>query len=136
MVYPVETILSTFSDWRIPPLEVVPTHEYLTALNNYLNGCAASVHSNLVNGTLGYLVLTDPPTVFAIECSVPFVPHVKPGPTVTITAPPPTAAFVGKITLTHNEYLRVFNEYYNVDKACKKVLSYWRTLDVGTKEQN
>ena len=122
MVSPVETILSNFSDWTIPPLEIVPTHEYLPDLNNYLNGFSASVHSNLVNGTVGYLVLTYPHEVFAIKCAVPFVPPVNPGPTVNIPEPPPTAAVFGTTTLMHNEYLSVFNEYYNVDKACKKFL--------------
>ena len=123
MVSPVETIFFTFEDPPIPPVEGVTTNKYLTALNNYLNGCAASVHSNLGNRTVGYLVLTDPPTMFSIAYAVLFVLSVNTGPTVTITDLPPTAVVIGMLTRTHDKYIRVFNEYYNVDEDCKKVLS-------------
>ena len=116
-------ILYTSADLSITPLEEVTTHKHLTTLNNYLNRCAASLHSNLGDRTAGYLVITDPHAMFAITSAVPFITTVNYGPTVTIPDPDPTAAVFGSLTRTHNKYLRVFNEYHNSDKACKKVLS-------------
>ena len=110
MVSPVDTILSTFEYPQINSLEVVPAHKYLTSRSNYLNICSEPVHSNLGNETVGYLVLTSPHAVFSITCVVPFVPPINPGPTVTITNPPPMAAVIGMLTHTYEEYLRMFNE--------------------------
>ena len=129
-----ETIFASFTECSIAPLESIPTYDYLTELNAYLNACSSSVHSNLGCGTLGYLALTASPTVFALQCATPFVEPVHPGAIVTITDPPPTAAVIGVITREHTEALRVFNEYKNVDKACKKVITnicpeiYYKTL--------
>lgn len=129
-----ETIFASFTECPLAPLESIPTYDYLTELNAYLNACSSSVHSNLGCGTLGYLALTASPTVFALQCAVPFVEPVHPGATVTMPDPPPTAAVIGVITREHTEALRVFNEYKNVDKACKKVITniipeiYYKTL--------
>ena len=122
MVYPIETILYTFVYFPIPLLELLSTHEYITDLNNYLNGCVLSVHSNLGNRTVGYLLLRAPTALFAIACTVPCVPPVKPITTVTIPDLSPTVAVIETLTRTHNKDLRVFNEYYIFYQACKKVL--------------
>ena len=57
MTTSIESILSTFPEFPIAPLEGVPTHTYMTEVNGFLNTCAASVHCNLGNDTVGYLVL-------------------------------------------------------------------------------
>ena len=122
MISLVETILYNFSDFSISLLEGVPNHKYLTYLNSYLIGYAASVHFNLGNGTVGYLLIIAPSTVFAITCVIPFVPPVNPGPTVTTPNPPLAVAVIGACTRSHDKELHVFNEYYNTDKDFKKVL--------------
>ena len=74
-----ETILSTFTDCPIAPLEGVPSHPYMTEVNGFLNAFAASVHCNLGNGTVGYLVLTVQPASFLIAAPTSFVKPVNPG---------------------------------------------------------
>ena len=116
-----ESILSTFPKFPIAPLEGVPTHTYMTEVNGFLNACAASVHCNLGNGTVGYLVLTAQPASFTIASPTSFVKPVNPGVWV-LADPAPSAAVIGTLTCQHTENMRMFNEYHSVDKACKKVL--------------
>ena len=116
-----ETILSTFPEFPIAPLEGVPTHTYMTEVNGFLNACAASVHCNLGNGTVGYLVLTAQPASFLIASPTSFVKPVNPG-VLVLGDPAPSAAVIGSLTRQHTEDTRVFNEYHSVDRACKKVL--------------
>ena len=116
-----ETILSTFPECPIAPLEGVPTHTYMTEVNGFMNACAASVHCNLGNGTVGYLVLTAQPASFQITSPTSFVKPFNPG-VLVLEYPAPTAAVIGSLTCQHTEDTRVFNEYHRVDRACKKVL--------------
>ena len=58
MVNTLETIIASFAECPLPPLEGHPTHNYLNEVNGYLNTCSASVHNNLVNGIVGYLIIT------------------------------------------------------------------------------
>ena len=115
-----ETILSTFTEFPIAPLEGAPTHIYMTEVNSFLNACATSVHCNLGNGTVGYLVLTAQPASFLIASPTSFVKPVNPG-VLVLEDPAPTAAVIGSLTRQHTEDTRVFNEYHSVDRACKKV---------------
>ena len=117
-----DTVLETFAECPIPPLEGPPTHTYLTDLNGYLNACAASVHCDLGNGTVGYLILTAQPATFLLACTTPFVHPTHPGATLTLPDPAPTSAVIGTLTRAHTEKLRLFNEYNSVDKSCKKIL--------------
>ena len=112
-----ETILSTFPECLIAPLEGVPTHTYMTKVNGFLNACAASVHCNLGNGTVGYLVLTAQPASFLIVSPTSFIKPVNPG-VLVLGDPAPSAAVVGTITRQHTEDMRVFNEYHSIDRAC------------------
>ena len=129
-----DTIYSRFSECTVAPLDSIPTYEYLTELNTYLNSCSASVHSNGGCGTLGYLVLTAPVAVYALQSAIAFVPPVNPGATLILPDPAPTAAVIGELTREHSEVTRCFREYHNVDKACKKVIPklvlevYFRSL--------
>ena len=116
-----ETILSTFPECPIAPLEGVPTHTYMTEVNGFLNACAASVHCNLGNGTVGYLVLTAQPESFQIASLTSFVKPFNPG-VLVLGDSAPSAAFIGSLTRQHTEDRRVFNKYHSVDRACKKVL--------------
>ena len=97
-----ETILSTFPECTIAPLESVPTHTYMTEVNGFLNACAASVHCNLGNGTVGYLVLTAQQASFRIASSTSFVKPVNPG-VLVLEDPAPTVAVTGSLTRQHTE---------------------------------
>ena len=66
MMTSIESILSTFPEFPIAPLEGIPTHTFMTGVDGFLNACAASVHCNLGNGTVGYLVITAQPASFTI----------------------------------------------------------------------
>ena len=116
-----ESILSTFPECPIAPLEGVPTHTFMTEVNGFLNACAASVHCNLGNGTLVYLVLTAKPDSFTIASPASFGKPVNPG-VLVLAELAPSAAVIGTLTRQRKENMRVFNEYYSVDKACKKFL--------------
>ena len=114
-----ETILSTFPQCPISPLEGVHTHTYMTEVNGFLNACAASVHFNLGNGTVGYLLITAQPATFLIASPTSFVKPFNPG-VLVLGDPAPSAAVIGTLTRQHTEDMRVFNEYHSVDRVCKK----------------
>ena len=97
-----ESILSTFTECPIAPLEGVPTHTYMPEVNGFLNACAASVHYNLGNGTVGYLVLTSQPASFTIASLTSFVKPVNPG-VLVLAEPAPSAAVIGTLTRQHTE---------------------------------
>ena len=114
-----ETILSTFPECPIALLEGVPTHTYMTEVNGFLNACAASVHCNLGNVTVGYLVLTAQPASFQIASPTSFVKPVNPG-VLVLGYPAPSAAVIRSLTRHPTEDTWVFNEYHSVNRACKK----------------
>ena len=95
-----ETILSTFPECLIAPLEGVPTHTYMTEVNGFLNACAASVHCDLGKGTVGYLVLTAQPASLLIASPTSFVKPVNPG-VLVLGDPAPSAAVSGTLTRQH-----------------------------------
>ena len=79
------------------------------------------MHSNLGNGTVGYLVIKAQPDSFTIASPTAFVKPVNPG-VLVLTEPAPAAVVIGTLTLKHTEDIRGFNEYHSEEKACKKVL--------------
>ena len=117
-----DTIYDGFTECPLAPLEGEPTYEYLTDLGVYLNACSSGIHSDLGCGTLGYLVLTAQPAVFAVHCATAFVKPIKPGIHPTIPNPAPAAAVISTIVREHKEDMRVWKEYNMTDKACKKVV--------------
>ena len=66
-------------------------------------------------------MLTAQPASFTISSPTYFVKPANPG-VLVLAEPTPAAAVIGTLTRQHTENMRVFNEYYSVDKACKKVL--------------
>ena len=116
-----ETILSTFPEFPIAPLEGVPMHTYMTEVNDFLNARAASVYCKLGNGTVGYLVLTAQSAFLLIASSTSFIKPVYPG-VLVLGDPALSAAVIRTFTRQHTEDMQVFNEYHSVDRACKKVL--------------
>ena len=80
------------------------------------------MHSNLGNGTVGYLAITAQPAAFALACLNVFITPSNPGATIILSDPPPTASIIVIQTRAHAKELRIFNEYYNVEIACKKII--------------
>ena len=48
-----KNIFREFTEYPLAPLEGVPTYEYMTNLNFYLNLCSSAVDFMLICGTLG-----------------------------------------------------------------------------------
>ena len=72
-----EKIFGAFLECPLAPLEGVPTYEYMTNLNVYLNLCSSEVDCTLGCGTLGYLVLTAQPAVFNTHCGTAFITRLE-----------------------------------------------------------
>ena len=122
MVNTLETILASFAECPLPPLEGNPTHAYLTEVNGYLNACSKSVHINIGNGAVGYFAITAQPAAFAIACPNAFITPTNPGCTLILLNTTPSASITGIQTCAHSGDLWIFNEYYNVKKVCKKII--------------
>ena len=118
-----DNIFRAFVECPITPLEGVPTYEYMTNLNVYLNSCSSAVDRNLGCGTLGYLVLTAQHTLFNTHCVTKFVTPKNPGIHQVMPDPAPTAAIIFELVRTHKHEVSLFNEYHAVDHVCKKVIS-------------
>ena len=126
-------ILAQLPDCPLAPLEGLPNYTYLTELNIYLNACTSDIFTNGGCGMLGYLVLTAPPETFLLLCNDEFVVPTNPGPLFQI---PTTvaAAVIAELKTKYTEELRLFKEYYDVDKAVKANIQqyipekFYRTL--------
>ena len=118
-----DKIIGAFSECPLAPLEGIPTYEYTTNLNVYLNPCLSSVDCKLGCGTLGYLVLTAQPAVFNIHCGTEFFIPINPRIHPVMPDPDPTAVIFSKLVGTHKHKVRLFNEYHEVNRACKKFIS-------------
>ena len=92
-------------------------HTFMTEVNGFLNACAASLHCNLSNGTVGYLVMPAQPPSFTKVSPTAFVKPVNPG-VLVLAEPAPEVAVIRTLTRKHTDDIRVFNEYHSVDKAC------------------
>ena len=69
-------------------------------------------------------VLTTQPAAFTIAYPVGFNILAYPGHTVNVPTLPPSTTVIGTLLWRHTEDLRIFNKFYNVDKACKKNLFF------------
>ena len=118
-----DKIFGAFPECPLAPLEGVPTYEYTTNLNVYLNSCSSAVDCTLGCVTLGYLVLTAHPAVFNTHCGTEFLSPRNPGIHPVMPDPAPTATIFSKLLGTHKQKVRLFNEYHEVNRACKKVIS-------------
>ena len=112
-----DKIFGVFSEFPLAPLEGVPTYEYMTNLNVYLNSCSSAVDCTLGCGTLGYLVLTAQPSVFNTHCVTKFVIPKNPGIHPVMPDPDPTVAILSELVRTHKHEVRLLNEYHAVDPA-------------------
>ena len=86
-----DKIFGAFLSCPLVTLEEIPTYEYMTNLNVYLNLCLSAVDCTLGCGRLGYLVLTAQPAVFNTHCGTEFVTPRNLGIHPVIPEPTPTA---------------------------------------------
>ena len=118
-------ILAQFPDCPLAPLEGLRNYAYLTQFNSYLNACTSIIFTNRGYGTLGYLVLTAPPATFLLLCNNQFIVTANPGPSFQIPTGPVTAAVLSALKTKYIKELRLFKEYYDVDKDVKaKIQQY------------
>ena len=118
-----DNIFGAFTECPLAPLKRVPTYEYMTNLNVYLNPCSSTVNFTLGCGALGYLVLTAHPYVFSTHCGTEILPLTNPGIHPVMPDPAPTAMILSKLIRTHKHEVFLFNIYHVVDRACKKAIS-------------
>ena len=116
-------IFDTFTECPLSPLGGVPTYEYMTNLNVYLNLCSSAVYFTLGCGTLVYLVIMAQTVVFSTNCGTPFLQPINPGIHPVRPDPVPTAAILAELVKNHKHKVRLFNKYNAVYRACKRVIS-------------
>ena len=116
-------IFRAFAECLIAPIEGLPTYEYITNLNVYLNSCSSGVDCTLGCGALRYLVLTAQPNVFNTHCCTEFVTPINLGIRTVMPDPAPTAMILSELVRTHKDEVCLFNKYHTVNRACKKVTS-------------
>ena len=92
------------------------------------------MHRNLGDGTLGYLVLTEPPSTHNLILILLLVAPVNMGPILAMSDPAPREIFILELVRNHVEDLRVWQEYNDVDRVIKQVIKtivtkvYFQTL--------
>ena len=118
-----DNIFGASTECLLAPLEGVPTYDYMTNLNVYLNSCLSAVDCTLGCGTLAYLVLTAHPAVFNTHCGTGILPLTNPSIHLVMPDPTTTAVIFSELVRTHKHEVLLFNEYHSVDRACKKVIS-------------
>ena len=118
-----DKIIGAFLECPLAPLEGVPTYEYMTNLNVYLNSCFSEVNCTLGCGTLGYRVLTAQPAVFNTHCGTEFVTPRNLGIHPVMPNPDPTNTIFSELIRTHKNEVCLFNDYHTANRACKKVIS-------------
>ena len=72
-------ITDNFPHKHVTPIVGQPTYETIKELHLKLNENAVKVHSNLGNGSLGYLGVTVSPAIYNTLSATPFVTPVNPG---------------------------------------------------------
>ena len=122
-----DKIFGAFSECLLATLESIPTYEYMTNLNVYLNSCLSEVYCMLGCGTFGYLVLTVHPAVLNTYCGTEFVTPINMGINPVMPNPAPMAVVLSELVRTHKHEVCVFSKYHAVDHTCKKVISKWIT---------
>ena len=118
-----DKIFGAFSECLLAPLEGIPTYEYITNLNVYLNSCSPAVNCTSGCGTLVYLVLMAQPAVSSTYCGTEFVTPRNLDIHPVMPDPAPMAAIFSELVRTHKHEVCLFKKYHTVDCACKKVIS-------------
>ena len=104
-----EKIFGVFSECPLAPIEDIPTYEYMTNLNVYLNLCSSAVDCTLGCGTLQYLVFMDQPAGFNTHSGTLFITPRNLGIHSVMPNPAPTATILSELVRTHKHQVRLFN---------------------------
>jgi hypothetical protein len=103
-------------------IDGIPTYKALAKVNLKLNPNAASVHSNLGDGTHGLLTLSLDPVIYYLTVSnIPFIAPVNPGPQLIIPAAA-TATQISGLTHEHKANHQLWRKYLATNKALKQQL--------------
>ncbi len=121
MTTSVEKLVESFPHPHMPAIEGPPNYETITDITRLLNANAASIHSELGGGNYGHLALTISAASYATLSPVAFVPPANPG-TTPVIPPLDTAAIIGQTVREHDESLRLWRQYNNVNAALKQQL--------------
>ena len=105
-----DNIFGEFTECPLAPLEVVPTYEYMTNLNVYLNLCSSAVNCALGCGALGYLVLSAQTALFNTHYGTAFIPPTNPVIHLVMPDPAPTVAVFYKLVRTYKHGVLLFNK--------------------------
>ena len=115
-----DNIFRAFLECPLASLEDVPTYEYMTYLNVYLNSSSSAVDCTLGCGTLGYLVLTAQPAVFNTHCDMEFVTTTNICIHPVMSDPAPTAAiFPNSSEHTSTKFVCLPNTTQSIVRARK-----------------
>ena len=113
-----DSIREGFPHPVIPMINGKPTYEAITELHRLLNSNAASVYSNLENGTSGNLMLTVTPQVYLSQAAAPFISPFNLGysPAVPINSARPQIAAIKRQFKVDR---KIWEVWINTDKALK-----------------
>ena len=117
----IDNIVDAFPYPVISQIQGPPSFATIKDIHIKLNANAASIHSNLGDGNLGYIYLTVTNEVYNTLSDVSFIEPANPGMLPVI----PTTASVRQandIQMNFKENRRIFNEYTMTDKALKQQL--------------
>jgi hypothetical protein len=114
-------ITDNFPHKHISPIVGQPTYETIKALHLKLNENVVKVHSNLGNGSLGYLGVTVEPAIYNTLSAQPFIPPPNPGaaPIFPDGAQGPQIANIREV---FTEQTTAFNKYMAVCNAVAAII--------------
>ena len=117
----IEAYINGFPHPTIARIEGPPTYDAIAEMQRSLSANAASVHTNLGGGQLGYLALTVDPAIYATRAAEPFVAPPNPGilPVIPFGS---TVAYTSELVRQHTHSLKAWREHQDVDNALKQQL--------------
>jgi hypothetical protein len=121
MTINVDASIDGFPHPSIQPILGPPTYASIAEVHLQLNANAASVFSNLGNGTLGLLALTVTEEVYDTLSDEPFVPPENPGTQPDLPGNANNNQ-IAEFVAQHKEDKRIWREYQATDKALKQQL--------------
>jgi hypothetical protein len=114
-------ITENFPHKTIAPIVGQPTYEAFKELHMKLNENAVKVHSNLGNGSLGYLGVTVAPAIYNTLSPQPFVKPPNPG-TAPVFPDDATGPQIVNIRVVFQEQFHAFKKYMDVCNAISALI--------------
>ncbi len=117
-----DALIESFPATSLPRIEGEPNYDSLALAKDVLKGNAASVPTIRGGGTNGYLGIILSDAAYATVDPIAFVRPANPGIQPQFPAGNVTAAATAVIVRQHNEDLREWREFQNMELALKKQL--------------